>query len=60
MLILTRKRGEDVILTTDDGTRIVVRICYVDNRRVKIGFNAPDSVKIFRSEIECQKSIPEV
>lgn len=47
MLILTRQAGEAI--TIGDGVRIVV--LGVDRRGVRIGIDAPSSVRILRAEI---------
>ena len=47
MLILTRKEEESIII--DDN--IEVKIMEVDNGRVKLGVEAPESIPIHREEI---------
>ncbi|MDA3938637.1 MAG: carbon storage regulator CsrA [Spirochaetia bacterium] len=47
MLILARKKDESIII--DD--HIVVSIVEIKGDQVKIGINAPRSVKIFRNEV---------
>ncbi|HAP43877.1 MAG: carbon storage regulator [Spirochaetes bacterium GWD1_61_31] len=47
MLILTRKINEKLII---DGT-IVVSVIEVRGDMVKLGIDAPRSVKVFRSEV---------
>ncbi len=48
MLILTRKKGEGVIL----GDNIEISILETFDGRVKIGINAPSDVKILRTEVK--------
>ncbi len=55
MLTLTRKELETVILTCDDGTRIVVQVVEIAGGRIKLGFEAPLSVQITRAELEGKK-----
>ena len=50
MLVLTRTRGESIVIQTTDGP-IEVVVTRVLDSRVKIGINAPDTVKILRTEI---------
>lgn len=50
MLVLTRTRGESIVIQTTDGPVEVVVTRVLDGR-VKIGVNAPDNVKILRTEI---------
>ena len=50
MLVLTRTRGESIVIQTTDGPVEVVVTRVLDGR-VKIGVNAPDNVKILRTEL---------
>lgn len=50
MLVLTRTRGESIVIQTTDGP-IEVVVTRVLDGRVKIGINAPDTVKILRTEL---------
>ena len=50
MLVLTRTRGESIVIQTTDGP-IEVVVTRVLDSRVKIGINAPDTVKILRTEL---------
>ena len=47
MLILTRKIGESVTIGND----IKVKIISVDQNQVKLGFEAPSDIPIFREEL---------
>ncbi len=47
MLILTRKNGEGIIL----GDNIELTVLETHDGKVKIGINAPNDVKILRSEV---------
>jgi len=47
MLILTRKKGESLII----GDNIEINIMEVSGDSVKIGIEAPKSVKVLRSEL---------
>lgn len=49
MLILSRKSGEALTVNGE----IEIKIIEVNGDKVKIGINAPDTVKILRSEL-CQ------
>lgn len=50
-LIISRKVEEEVILFTEDGKRIAVKIIDVDKKKVRMSFSAPGCVKIMRSEL---------
>lgn len=55
MLILSRKLGESIII---DG-RIEIKIIKVSGGRVRIGIDAPDDVRVVRSElVEEQEKVP--
>ena len=47
MLVLSRKRDESIII----GDQIRITIVQVHGSRVKLGIEAPDSIKIYRSEL---------
>lgn len=47
MLVLTRKTGESIIIGDD----IELKIISVEGDQVKLGIDAPRSVKVYRSEI---------
>lgn len=47
MLILTRKRNDSIRI----GDNIVVRVMHTSKGCVKIGIDAPDSVRIIRGEL---------
>jgi carbon storage regulator len=46
MLVLTRKFGERVYIGDD----IVITVVEIDRGRVRLGFEAPPHVKIYREE----------
>lgn len=48
MLVLTRKVGERIVI----GDGIIVTVNRVAGNRVTLGIEAPDDVRIMRSEIE--------
>lgn len=52
MLVLTRKPTESFELTMADGTTVVVRVAGVEGDHVRVGIEAPRSVKIMRTEIK--------
>ncbi len=47
MLVLTRKRGQSILVGDD----IEITILEVDRDHVKVGINAPKSVKVYRREL---------
>ena len=50
MLVLSRKKGEAIIIGDD----VVVRVIDVRGEQVRIGVDAPRSVSVFREEIHAQ------
>jgi len=51
MLVLTRKRGEKVIVTCPDGTELAVTVVEVGGGKVRLGFDAPAAYRIRRLEL---------
>jgi len=47
MLVLTRKKGESIMLGND----IEVTIVSVDGDQIKLGINAPKQIEVHRKEI---------
>jgi len=47
MLILTRKKGESIIISDN----IEIQIINIEDGKVKIGIEAPKEVSVFRSEV---------
>lgn len=52
MLVLSRQRDEDVIITTKSGERIIVTIVDIRGDKVRLGFTADESVAIHRREVQ--------
>jgi carbon storage regulator CsrA len=50
MLVLSRKRDEDIVIGTGD-KKVTVRVVEIVGDKVRLGFIAPDSVTIMRTEI---------
>ena len=50
MLVLTRRKGESIILSDN----IEVRVLGISRNQVKIGIQAPRSVPVYRKEIYTQ------
>lgn len=47
MLVLTRKKGESVVI----GDQIEVKIVEIDGDQIRLGITAPKSIQIHRAEI---------
>ncbi len=52
MLVLKCNKGEAVVLTVPGGVRVEVKVVRFDAGAAFLGFDAPDSVNIERSEFE--------
>ncbi len=50
MLILSRKVGQSIIINGN----IIVKVVRVDGDQIKLGIQAPESVKVNREEIQRQ------
>ncbi|MBC8868524.1 MAG: carbon storage regulator [Planctomycetes bacterium] len=55
MLVLSRKRGEEIVI---DG-QIKVTVLKVQGGRVRIGIDAPESVRVLRKELPEHRPILE-
>jgi carbon storage regulator len=49
MLVLSRKPGEKVVI----GKSITLTVVEVEGNRVRLGFDAPDEIRILRAELAC-------
>ncbi|MBM6384370.1 MAG: carbon storage regulator CsrA [Paenibacillus sp.] len=47
MLVLTRKKGESIVISDD----IVLTVLSVDGENVKLGITAPRDIDIYRKEV---------
>ncbi len=50
MLVLSRKKDEQIILTVD-GQEIFVKVLKIDGNKVRLGITAPDDVTVHREEV---------
>ncbi len=56
MLILNRKEGQSVIITTDEGEEIEISVLEISGKYAKLGFSAPESVGVDRKEVNERKN----
>jgi carbon storage regulator CsrA len=56
MLILTRRTGEEIDITLEDGRRITIALLGVMGNQCRYGISAPKTVLIDRSEITARKA----
>lgn len=52
MLILTRKKGERIVILLPDGRQVAVGVHELSPGRVKLAFSAPPGLKIYRQEVQ--------
>jgi carbon storage regulator CsrA len=54
MLVLSRKAGQEVIITAPDGTRLLLHVAEFTNAgtKVRLAFDAPRGWSIHRKEIQ--------
>ena len=50
MLVLSRKKGEEIVLCVE-GQTVRVRIVKVDGKTVRVGVEAPEAVLVHRKEV---------
>lgn len=55
MLVLERRAGQSLIVTLPDGRGFTIKAVEINNKRIKIGIEAPDDVKVVREELLEQK-----
>jgi len=58
MLILKRKVGQRVLITTPDGLRIEISVDNIREKHVSLKFDAPRNVHILRQELEIPQASP--
>jgi carbon storage regulator CsrA len=51
MLVLSRRHGERLILECEDGTRIEIHLVAMGMNKVRLGVEAPPSVRVARGEL---------
>lgn len=52
MLVITRREGEECVITLPDGIQIVVRVSRIDGDKARIAFDAPRHIPIHRREVQ--------
>ncbi len=54
MLALSRNKGESIVCRTKSGEEIRIVVAKAGSGWVQLGFDAPQSVKILRAELDTQ------
>ena len=52
MLVIGRRKGEVVVVTTESGERLEIMLTRIQRHQVRLGFSAGPGVKILRAELE--------
>lgn len=52
MLVLSRKQGEVIVITTPQGERIEITTVDIDRGKIRLGIQADLGFKIYRKEIQ--------
>ena len=52
MLVLSRKKGETIVITLEDGRRITLMVVEIRGDKVRLGCNADQSIVVHRGEIQ--------
>jgi len=52
MLALSRRSGEEIVLTLPNGERIAVKVFRILNDKVRIAIDAPGDVQINRDDVQ--------
>lgn len=53
-LVLSRREGENIVLRTSDGLKVVVGVCEIRNGKVRLGIVATQAVVVNREEVDRQ------
>ena len=59
MLVLTRKEGEEIVLTVGD-VEITVALIHIQHHKARLGITAPREVRVRRSELPRDHPRPEI
>ena len=51
MLVLSRKRDEQIIITLEDGRQVSIMVVDIRGDKVRLGVEAPKTVSVDRGEI---------
>lgn len=57
MLVLSRKKDEDILITTAEGRVVTIRVVEIVGDKVRLGFEADESVIIMRTELVNSKEV---
>lgn len=51
MLVLSRKRDQDIVIETPDGQKIVVCVVEIVGNKVRLGITGHKEIKVHRGEV---------
>lgn len=57
MLVLSRKKDEDILIQTPEGRVVTIRVVEIIGDKVRLGFVADDCITIMRSELVTPREV---
>lgn len=57
MLVLSRKKDEDILVKTPEGRVVTIRVVEIVGDKVRLGFEADECVAIVRTELLAPKEV---
>lgn len=57
MLVLSRKKDEDILIRTPEGRVVTIRVVEIIGDKVRLGFVADDCITIMRNELVKPKEV---
>ncbi len=58
MLVLSRKKNEDIVITAPDGRVITIKVVEIVGDKVRLGVTAAPDVAVMRRELLTQEKEP--
>lgn len=58
MLVLTRRKGDRIVIDPETPDEIVIEVAHIGHGRVRIGIEAPDNRSVYRAELLTQSGAP--
>ena len=52
MVVFSRRSGEDIVLTLENGERILIRVAQIVGGKTRIAVDAPGTVTVHRGEVQ--------
>lgn len=52
MLVLSRMKDEEIVITAPDGSRISIKVVEILQNKIRIGIDAATNIKVHRKEVQ--------